>query len=146
MNEIKTNNTIRHIYKFGLAFIKNNKLLLCEPFAFKDLILPGGIIEGNETVSENLKREIREELGDGAALDVGSLQYLDTFEDYAAGRTNVIVEIKLYLGNVFGPIKASSEIKELHWFGISDDWNRLSRIIKNKILPYLIKNKLIKEK
>jgi len=134
---------ITKFYKYGLVFIKDNKILLCEPYAFKDLILPGGTREENENYLENLKREILEELGDKAILDTDSLTYIGNFADVAAGRTYRLVEIEAYLGNVNGELKASSEIKQLHWFSISDDYEALSPIIRNKILPYLIENKYI---
>lgn len=134
---------MKKIYKYGLAVIENNKLLLCEPYAFKDLILPGGTKEDNETHTDNLLREVREELGEDAILDIDSLKYLGNFEDLAAGRSNVIVEIELYIGSVGGKLIASSEIKELYWFSPMDDHSRLSKIIRNKILPYLIECKYL---
>lgn len=129
------------IYKYGLIFIKDNKILLCEPYAFTDLILPGGTKDDDEGHIENLLREVDEELGDKAILDVESLTYLDNFKDVAAGRTYRIVEIEAYLGVVKGELKASSEIKDLRWFAPNDDWSALSPIIRNKILPYLIERK-----
>ncbi len=132
-----------HIHKFGLAVIENNRLLLCQPYAFEDLILPGGMKEGAETHIENLTREIREELGEDAVLDETSLRYLGRFEDIAAGRTKRLVEIDLYSGKISGALKPSSEIKSLHWFAAFDDKNRLSPIIKNQILPFLIREGLL---
>lgn len=129
---------MRVINKFGLVFIKNNKILLCEPFAFKDLILPGGIKEGNESFFDNFTREVREELGNGAKIQKSSLSYLGNFSDIAAGRKDVIVTIDLYKGEIFGDLVASSEIKNLVWFSPHDDFNILSPILKNKIIPYLI--------
>jgi len=136
---------MRIIYKYGLAIIKKNKILLCEPFAFKDLILPGGIKEGEESYCENLIRETREELGENAELDIKSLKYIGNFTDYAAGRENVLVEIELYIGTIKGGLKASSEIKDLIWFSPKDDKAILSAIIRNKILPFLIKQKYLSE-
>ena len=129
---------MKKLFKYGLAFIKNNKILLCKPFAFDQLILPGGIREAEENYILCLKREIKEELGSNAILDVKSLRYLGNFMDLAAGRENTLVEIELYLGKVNGHIQPSSEIKELIWFSTIDKKNVLSRIIKNKILPELI--------
>lgn len=136
-------NQIVHIYKFGLVVIENNRLLLCQPYAFDDLILPGGMKEGSETHIQNLTREIREELGEEALLDESSVTYLGRFEDIAAGRTQRLVEIDLYLGKISGPLKASSEIKILHWFSPDDDPSRLSPIIRNRILPFLIERELL---
>ena len=92
---------------------------------------------------ENLLREIREELGELAGLDVESLRYVGRFEDVAAGRTERIVEIDLYLGTLHGKLQASSEIKQLHWFGAGDDRARLSPIVRRKILPYLLRENFL---
>jgi 8-oxo-dGTP pyrophosphatase MutT (NUDIX family) len=134
---------MRRIYKFGLAVIEDNKLLLCEPYAFKDLILPGGIKEADESHVDNLLREVSEELGEDAILDTTSLMYIGKFEDVAAGRSYRLVEIDLYIGSLGGRLTPSSEIKELHWFSPKDDHDRLSAIIRNKILPYLIEHKYL---
>jgi ADP-ribose pyrophosphatase YjhB (NUDIX family) len=134
---------MRKIYTYGLAVIENNKILLCESYAFKDLILPGGIKEDDELHVDNLLREISEELGDEAVLDVASLKYLGNFEDLAAGEGDTLVEIELYAGAVSGRLKPSYEIKRLHWYSAKDDRDQLSAVIKNKILPYLIENKYL---
>lgn len=135
---------MRRLFKYGLALIRDNKLLVCKPFAFDDYILPGGIREGNETFVDGLEREIKEELGPDATLVRNSLKYFGNFEDLAAGRKDVLVEIELYLGEVQGELKAASEIKDLVWFSKSDDRNLLSAIIRNKILPALELDGLIK--
>lgn len=128
------------MYKIGLAHIRNNRLLLCRPFAFDPLILPGGLKKTGESPVENLMRQIVEELGGGAHLETSSLRYLGNFSDFAAGKTERIVEIELYSGELSGTLVASSEIQELKWFSPTDDWETLSPIIKNKILPFLIQN------
>jgi len=135
---------MRKLFKYGLAFIKDNKLLVCRPYAFDDYILPGGIREGDETFFEGLEREVKEELGPKAQLDRTSLKNLGTFEDLAAGRKDVLVTIELYEGEVLGELEPSSEIKELVWFSPSDDRSLLSAIIRNKILPALEASGLIK--
>lgn len=134
---------MKQLFKFGLAFIKSNQLLLCRPYAFDDLILPGGIAEGNETFQEGLQREVTEELGPAARLDTESLVYLGRFKDRAAGKSERIVEIALYHGRIDGPLVASSEIKELIWFSALDDPCTLSPIIRNHILPCLMMRGLI---
>jgi len=136
---------VRRLYKYGLVVIRDNKLLLCEPYAFADLILPGGTKEGKESHIENLLREIQEELGPQAILDVGSLKYVGNFEDLAAGRSDTTVEIELYSGSLSGALEPSTEIKGLHWFSLTDDRSKLSAIIRNKILPYLIKNNFMSD-
>jgi 8-oxo-dGTP diphosphatase len=135
-----------HIYKIGIATIQDNCLLLCKPFAFDDLILPGGIKEGNETALENLRREIKEELGGEAKLDEKSLRYLGQFSDRAAGRSERLVEVELYTGTITGRLIASSEIKEFVWFNPSQPGNyKLSDVVKNEILPFLLQQGLLKQ-
>lgn len=142
MDQIQT--PLRKIYKYGLLCIKDNKILLCEPHGFPDLILPGGLIEGQEKPSENFIREISEELGESAILDLSSLKYIGEFEDRAAGKIVANVIINLWQGSIDGPLVASSEIKALHWFDPKDDWNKLSPIIRNKILPKLISDHILR--
>lgn len=127
-----------NIYKIGLIVIRNNRLLLCKPFAFDDLIVPGGTKEGDEPAEANLLREVKEELGEQAVLDLKSLKYLGNFSDYAAGKTERWVEIELYLGDISGTLVPSSEIKELLWFDPENpNTENPSAVIKNKIIPYL---------
>jgi 8-oxo-dGTP diphosphatase len=132
-----------HIYKFGLAVIKDGALLLCRPHAFPDLIVPGGTKEGNEDYLTNLSREVREELGNDACLHHSSLRYLGNFSDRAAGRTERTVEIELYLGEVSGNLVASSEIAELVWYQSSMTSYKLSDVVANKIMPFLIEGGLL---
>jgi len=135
---------MKKLYKYGVAIISDNRLLLCRPFAFRDLIIPGGIREGEENHITNLIRETSEELGDQAKLVLSSLEYLGNFEDVAAGRSDAIVEIELYKAKIDGTLKASSEIAELVWFDPRTMHAQLSPIVKNKILPFLITRGLLK--
>jgi len=132
-----------HIYKIGLVVIKDGAILLCRPYAFPDLILPGGIKEGDEDYLTNLAREVREELGSNARLNDASLQYLGNFSDRAAGKTERIVEIELYLGELGGELVASSEIAELVWYKPSMTSYKPSDIVANKIIPLLISRGLL---
>lgn len=137
---------MRILNKFGLIVVQKGRILLCRPYAFPDLILPGGVIEGNEEPLKNFEREIKEELGPNAKVDPNSLTYLGSYRDIAAGKVNTAVEIKVYLGKVKGELTPSSEIKELVWFSPRDDVSELSPIIRNKILPDLIKRGLLSRK
>ncbi|MEK6842369.1 MAG: hypothetical protein AABX84_01010, partial [Nanoarchaeota archaeon] len=65
--------------------------------------------------------------------------------DIAAGFSDKDVSIKLYSANLIGKPKPSTEIKFIHWIGKKDKNNsRVSPIIKNKIIPDLIKRKILK--
>jgi ADP-ribose pyrophosphatase YjhB (NUDIX family) len=128
---------VRTIEKIGLVVISDRKLLLCKPKAFPDLILPGGMVEGTEDASANLLRETREELGPDSSLDLDSLAYIGTVQDVAAGRKDTIVRIQLFLGELRGPIQASSEIQELVWFDPQAADPNLSAVVKNRVIPLL---------
>lgn len=132
-----------HIYKIGLAVIRDGKLLLCRPHAFPDLLMPGGTRDGTEDYITNLLREVREELGDNACLQADKLTYLGNFKDRAAGKTERTVEIELYLGELAGELRASSEIVELIWYSPGNGNYKVSDIVKNKIIPFLIDKSLL---
>ena len=129
--------------KVGLVCIRNKALLLCRPYAFNDLILPGGQRGSDESDTACLLREIKEELGSSAELEMDTLQYFGRFEDVAASYKEKRVEITIYLGQISGALKPSSEIKDLVWFSSSDDSTQLSPIIRNHILPALQKAELL---
>jgi 8-oxo-dGTP diphosphatase len=119
------------IRKIGLAAIENNRLLLVKKKGLAELIMPGGKIEPGETAEQCLRREIKEELD----AEVGELSYLGKFEDNASGRDDV-VSIALYSGRIIGAIIASNEIESYVWYGKGSN-EKLSPIVKNKILPFL---------
>lgn len=53
------------------------------------------------------------------------------------------MNIFIYNGELCGELSTSDEIENFMWFGIDDDINLLSNTLKNEIIPYAIKNKLI---
>lgn len=130
--------------KVGLAAIRENKLLLCRKnHSTSKLILPGGCIEPGETVRKCLVREIREELGE---VTVERVEPVGVYMDKAASDDPTVhktVEIQLYKGDIVGIPVASSEIVELIWFDPESDWEQLSPILVNKILPDLVSRGLL---
>ncbi len=104
--------------------------------------MPGGQSE-EKNGYECLRREIKEELN--CLVDFQDLKYIGQYEDIAAGFTDRQVIIKLYQGKLIGEPTPSSEIKYLHWIGKADANNqRVSAIIRNKIIPDLVKREIIK--
>lgn len=138
---------MQYYNKIGLLILNKdqNKFLVCEKApdnVTSDYIMPGGQFEENK-VEECLQNEIKEELNCDVNLD--SLNYISDYEDIAAGDSVRHVRIKLYQGKVIGELKPSTEIKFIHWIGKNDlDNPKLSPIIKNKILPDLIRKGLLK--
>lgn len=123
--------------KIGFLTVRSGSILLCrKKHTTSLLILPGGCLEPGESATECLERELREELGD---VRPDSLEYLGTYTDRAAGSGGLkTVQIELYRGGLAGEPVASSEIRELVWFGESDDYAELAPSLANKILPDLI--------
>lgn len=133
--------------KIGLLVLNKDKtkFLVCEKSpenVTSDYIMPGGLFE-EATEIECLKDEIKEELD--CEIDVESLEYIGEYTDVAAGRPDRDVSIKLYKGNLIGTPKPSTEIKFIHWIGKEDKTNpRVSPIIRNKIIPDLVKRGILK--
>ncbi|MFA5986626.1 MAG: NUDIX hydrolase [Parcubacteria group bacterium] len=137
--------------KIGLLVLnaERTSFLVCEPgLLYKDksvsqYLMPGGqFVE--ETVEECLKAEIREELG--CDIDIDSIKIIGEYSDVAASGLNRDVMIRLYAGRLIGTPIASTEIGALHWVGESDiDNEKLSPIIRNKIIPDLIRRRILKK-
>jgi 8-oxo-dGTP pyrophosphatase MutT (NUDIX family) len=132
--------------KIGLLYLSDDqtKFLACEKDNFtSDFIMPGGRIEENENEIDCLAREIKEELD--VDIDKPNLKFIGEYIDVAAGDPTKDVSIRLYEGKIIGEPKPSHEIKFFHWLSRNDLSNaRLSPIIRNKILPDLIKRNILK--
>ena len=130
--------------KVGLLAIREGRILLCrKKHSTALLILPGGCFEPGESAAQCLDRELREELGDVSVSDV---TYLGTYTDRAAGSGEgpaKTVRIELYGGELQGDPQPHAEIRELVWFGPSDDHAQLAPSLANKILPDLIQRGIL---
>lgn len=130
--------------KIGLITIQNDSFLLCRKNHFTSkLILPGGRIEKGEDSMACLTRELKEELGEVSAYN---RNFIDTYSDIAHSDDPSIIktlEIKLFSGDLKGTPKPCSEIIELVWFNRHSDIHDLTPILRNKILPDLIRKKIL---
>ena len=125
--------------KVGLLTVREGRMLLCrKKHTTALLILPGGCREAGESVLECLARELCEELGE---VRLRGAEYVGTYVDRAAGSGDgppKTVRIELYRGDLEGDPAPHAEIKELVWFGATDDWGQLAPSMVNQILPDLI--------
>lgn len=131
--------------KIGLLLLTpdGKKFMVCEKDNFtSDFIMPGGQVDAEESDQQCLAREIKEELD--AEIVGGSIEYIGTYTDVAAGAPDKDVEIKLYRGELVGEPKPSTEIVRFHWLEREDAAHpRLSPIIRKKILPDLMKRGIL---
>ncbi|HSW66482.1 MAG TPA: NUDIX domain-containing protein [Bacillota bacterium] len=134
-------------FKIGLLTLneEGTKFLVCEKDRgdiTNDYIMPGGQMT-EETVEDCLKNEIKEELN--CAVDFTTLSFVGEYADVAAGDPDHEVSIELYQATLLGTPQASAEIKAIHWIGKEDQDNeRVSPIIRNKIIPDLVSRKILK--
>jgi 8-oxo-dGTP pyrophosphatase MutT (NUDIX family) len=135
--------------KIGLLCLNEGKtaFLVCEPGeeyqndAVKQYLMPGGQLE-DDSDFECLKREIGEELDCG--IKQSSLSFIGEYEDRAADPKKTVL-IRLYKGDLIGKPRPSMEIGFLHWLSREDINNpKVSPIIKNKIIPDLVRRGILK--
>ena len=129
----------------GTLFFSNGKLLIDKPRKRPTYQMVGASVEENETTLQAAIREIREELGDKAIFDPTKIEFLMDFNEIATSdpTLKIHMNIFIYKGELHGELSTSDEIENFMWFGIDDDINLLSNTLKNEIIPYAIKNKLI---
>lgn len=135
-------------YKKAALLVLNDtktKFLVCQKDpqnVTADYIMPGGQMEEINEI-ETLKAEIMEELS--CAIEPAQLKFLGEYTDVAAGRPDRDVSIKLYIGELIGDPQPTTEIKNIHWIGKEDAKSeRVSPIIRNKIIPDLVKRGILK--
>lgn len=133
--------------KIGLLILNDDesKFLVCQKYkqnVTDEYIMPGGKNDEGDDI-ECLKNEISQELS--CEIDLSTLSYIGEYRDVAAGFSDRDVEIRLYRGRIIGAPIPSSEIEALYWIGKSDrNNNKVSRIIRNKIIPELVTRNILK--
>ncbi|MFD2246042.1 NUDIX hydrolase [Pontibacter ruber] len=105
---------MKWIDKLAWLELQDGKILSTRSKGKDTYYIPGGKREGNETDSEALVREIREELN--IELEPASLTYVGTFRAQAHGHAaGIEVCMTCYSGTYKGNMVASSEIEEFVW-------------------------------
>ena len=130
----------------GTMFFKDGKLLIDKPRQKPTFQMIGGKVDKGENIRQAAIRECHEELGEKAIFDENRLEFVMDFEEIATSDPTKKIHMNIfqYKGELEGKLTISEEIESFMWFGVNDDKNILSNTLKNEILPYCIKNGLIK--
>ena len=130
----------------GTLFIENNKLLLDKPRKRPTLQMVGGKVEEGESVLHAAIREAHEELGEKVIIDDTKFELVMDFIETATSDPNLKIHFHLfkYTGILEGEFSTSDEIESFMWYDTSLKDAVLSHVLNNKVIPYCLKNKLIK--
>ena len=130
----------------GTMFFKDGKLLIDKPRQKPTFQMIGGKVDKGENIRQAAIRECHEELGEKAIFDENRLEFVMDFEEIATSDPTKKIHMNIfqYKGELEGKLTISEEIESFMWFGVNDDKNLLSNTLKNEILPYCIKNELIR--
>ena len=122
----------------GTMFFKDNKLLIDKPRKRLTYQMVGGKVEKGETPMQAAIRECHEELGEKAIFDESLFNLTMEFDEIATsdGITPIHFYVFTYKDELKGDLNTSEETK--------DGNEILSNTLKNEVVPYCIKNGLIK--
>ena len=130
----------------GTMFFKDKKLLLDKPRKRPTHQLVAGKIEEGETPLEAAIRECHEELGSNAIFDDEKFELIMEFDEIATSDNVTPIHFYLfnYTGKLTGTLNTSEEIASFLWYDTSYGQEILSNTLKHVVIPYCIKNNLIK--
>lgn len=130
----------------GTMFFKDNKLLIDKPRKRLTYQMVGGKVEKGETPMQAAIRECHEELGEKAIFDESLFNLTMEFNEIATsdGITPIHFYVFTYKGELKGDLNTSEEIERFKWYETKDGNEILSNTLKNEVVPYCIKNGLIK--
>ena len=130
----------------GTMFFKHNKLLIDKPRKRNTYQMIGGKVEEGESPLEAAIRECHEELGDRAIFDENLFELIMEFDEIATSdnKTPIHFYVFRYNGDLKGEINTSEEIEKFKWYTSDDGTEILSNTLKNEVIPYCLRNNLIK--
>lgn len=129
----------------GTMFFMDNKLLIDKPRKRKTFQMIGGRVEDGEDVLDAAIRECHEELGNSAIFDENLFELVMEFNEIATsdGITPIHFYVFKYNGVLQGKLTTSEEIEKFMWYTSKDGEDILSNTLKNEVIPYCLKKKLI---
>ncbi len=130
----------------GTMIFKDKKLLIDKPRKRPTYQMIGGKVEQGETPLEAAIRECHEELGKEAIFDVDLFELIMEFDEIATsdGLTPIHFYVFKYNGILEGILETSEEIENFMWYSTQEGFEILSNTLKNEVVPYCLKNELIK--
>lgn len=130
----------------GTMFFKDNKLLIDKPRKRLTYQMVGGKVEKGETPMQAAIRECHEELGEKAIFNESLFNLTMEFDEIATsdGITPIHFYVFTYKSELKGDLNTSEEIERFKWYETKDGNEILSNTLKNEVVPYCIKNGLIK--
>lgn len=130
----------------GTMFFENNKILIDKPRKRNTFQMIGGKVEAGETPLQAAVREAREELGTNAIFEESKFELVMDFDEIATSDPNLKIHFFVfkYNGKLQGELTLSEEIEKFLWYDSSYGYEILSNTLKNEVVPYCLKNKLIK--
>lgn len=130
----------------GTMFFKDQKLLIDKPNKRPTYQMVGGRVEDGETPLQAAIRECHEELGKHAIFSEENLTLTMEFDEIATsdGITPIHFYVFTYNGTLKGNLELSKEIGNFLWYDTSCESAPLSNALKNEVIPYCLKNNLIK--
>ena len=81
-----------------------------------------------------------------AVFDESLFELIMEFDEIATsdGVTPIHFYVFKYNGKLFGDLSTSLEIEKFKWYSSEDGTEILSNTLKHEVVPYCLKNKLIK--
>ena len=131
----------------GIAFIRNNKLLVVQSKRSSktdSYTFIGGGVEKGETTKEAAVREVSEEIHNGFKIRPDELELVMTKREQAASDPNKTIEMHIFVAHKEVDVKltVNTEILEYRWYGIGEEL-KVSNSIKD-FLVYAEENGLMK--
>lgn len=130
----------------GTMFFENNKILIDKPRKRNTFQMIGGKVESGETPLQAAVREAGEELGEKAIFEECKFELVMDFDEIATSNPGLKIHFYVfkYNGKLEGELTLSEEIEKFLWYDSSYGTEILSNTLKNEVVPYCLKNNLIK--